>query len=126
MRNFKKILLILIISLISTYACFSKTIYENNACNLLIEYNDVKLFGSNRYTPIKILDENDNAIFIFNERYGNLVKTNEYTILFDNTYIIYFYGVSFDDVWNWYFYSDCGLFPKPLITCKKMIVEIRR
>lgn len=47
MRKLKKILLILIMSLMSTYVCFSEEdIYKNkidNRYNLLLEYNDVKL-----------------------------------------------------------------------------------
>lgn len=133
MRKFKKILLILIISLMSTYACFSKSFYENNACNLKIEYNDVKLIGSNRYSPRKIMDKNDNVVFVLSldKKYdcngnsnGNIAKTDECVIIFDNTYIMYFYEVSFENIMDWYYGFD-GIIPKPLM-CKKVIVEIRR
>jgi hypothetical protein len=128
----KKILLILIISLMTTHMCFSnKVIHENNLNNLKIEYKDVKLIGSNRYNPRKIIDKNDNVVFVLSldkkydfYDYGTIVKTNECVIIFNNSYILYFYEVSLESIMNWY-YSFDGLIPKPLM-CKKVIVEIRR
>jgi hypothetical protein len=128
----KKILLILIISLMTTHMCFSnKVIHENNLNNLKIEYKDVKLIGSNRYNPRKIIDKNDNVVFVLSldkkcdfYDYATIVKTNECVIIFNNSYILYFYEVSLESIMNWY-YSFDGLIPKPLM-CKKVIVEIRR
>ena len=75
MRKFKTILLILIMSLISIM-CFSEEIYYKNKIDnrysLLIKYDDVKLVGSNRYKPIRILDKNDNEIFIFSNENNKL------------------------------------------------------
>jgi len=125
MRKFKKILLILTISLMSTYACFSKTIYENNACNLLIEYNDVKLFGRTQYELKRIVDKNDNIVFGFNSGNGIITKIDECVIIFDNSHILYFYEVSLENIKEWYYYMNGGFGQKP-ITCKKVIIEIKR
>lgn len=132
MRKFRKILLILIISLMTTHMCFSnKVINENNLNNLKIEYKDVKLIGSNRYSPRKIIDKNDNVVFVLSpdKKYdfdddGTIAKTNECVIIFNNSYILYFYEVSLESIMDWYYSLD-GLIPKPLM-CKKVIVEIRR
>ena len=122
----KKILLIFIISLMSTHMCFSnRVIHENNSNNLKIEYNDVKLIVSNKYKPLIILDKNDNIVFIFNKRVGNIVKTDECVILFDNMYILYFYEVSLEDIKDWCLYSNGGIIQKQLM-CKKVVVEIKR
>ena len=127
MRKFKEILLVLITSLISIM-CFSEEIsYDNkidNRYNLLLEYNDVKLVPANRYEPIKILDKNDNTVFTFNNfnnRVGNIAKTDKCVIIFDDMCIIYFYGISFEDVRDCYWYSIRQKYP-----CKKVIVEIRK
>lgn len=134
MRKFKKILLIFIILLMSTHICFSnRIIHENNLNNLTIEYNDVKLIGSNRYNPKKIMDKNDNVVFVLSldNKYdnndnsnGNIAKTDECVIIFNNSYILYFYEVSLENIMDWYYGFD-GIIPKPLM-CKKVIVEIRR
>jgi hypothetical protein len=105
--------------------CFSKSIYENKIGNLLIEYNDVKLLGSIQYKPRRMLDKNDNVVFIFNKAEGNIAKTDECVIIFDNLCILYFYEVSLEDIRDWYLYSNGGIIQKQL-TCKKVIVEIKR
>ena len=127
MRKFKEILLVLITSLISIM-CFSEEISYNNKIdnryNLLLEYNDVKLVPANRYEPIKILDKNDNTVFTFNNfnnRVGNIAKTDKCVIIFDDMCIIYFYGISFKDVRDCYWHSIRQKYP-----CKKVIVEIRK
>ena len=129
MRKLKKILLILITSLMSTYVCFSEEdIYKNkidNKYNLLIEYNDVKLVGSNRYKPIRILHKNDNEIFNFSNENGNIIKTDECVIIFDTMYILYFYEISFENIRDWYWYSSGSLIQKQY-PCKKVIVEIKK
>lgn len=132
MRKLKKILLILIMSLMSTYVCFSEEdIYKNkidNRYNLLLEYNDVKLVPSNRYEPIKILDKNDNIVFTFNNfnnRDGNIAETDKCVIIFDNMCIIYFYGISLEDIRDCYWYSSGGL-TRRQYPCKKVIVEIKK
>ena len=129
MRKLKKILLILIMSLMSTYVCFSEEdIYKNkidNRYNLLLEYNDVKLVPANRYEPIKILDKNDNTIFVFNRTNGNMAKTDECIIISDYMYIMYFYGISFKDLMECYWYSFGGL-TRQQYPCKKVIVEIKK
>ena len=128
MRKFKEMLLILIMSLISIM-CFSEEIsYKNkidNKYNLLIEYNDVKLVGSNRYKPIRILDKNDNEIFIFSNESGNIIKTNECVIIFDTMYILYFYEISFENIRDWYWCSSASLIQKQY-PCKKVIFEIKK
>lgn len=128
MRKLKKILLILIMSLMSTYVCFSEEdIYKNkidNRYNLLLEYNDVKLVADNRYKQIRILDKNDNEIFIFSNENGNIIKTNECVIISDTMYILYFYEISFENIRDWY-YSNGGLIQKQY-PCKKVIVEIKK
>lgn len=132
MRKLKKILLILIMSLMSTYVCFSEEdIYKNkidNRYNLLLEYNDVKLVPSNRYEPIKILDKNDNIVFTFNNfnnRDGNIAETDKCVIIFDNMCIIYFYGISLEDIRDCYWYSS-GRLTRRQYPCKKVIVEIKK
>ena len=129
MRKFKEILLVLIMSLISIHVCFSEEIsYKNkidNKYNLLIEYNDVKLVGSNRYKPIRILDKNDNEIFIFSNESGNIIKTNECVIIFDTMYILYFYEISFENIRDWYWCSSASLIQKQY-PCKKVIFEIKK
>ena len=131
MRKFKEILLVLITSLISIM-CFSEEIsYDNkidNRYNLLLEYNDVKLVPANRYEPIKILDKNDNTVFTFNNfnnRVGNIAKTDKCVIIFDDMCIIYFYGISFEDVRDCYWYSYDALI-RQKYPCKKVIVEIKK
>ena len=106
----------------STYACFSKTIYENNACNLLIEYNDVKLFGRTQYELKRIVDKNDNIVFGFNSGNGIIAKIDECVIIFDNSHILYFYEVSLENIKEWYYYMNGGFGQKP-ITCKKVIID---
>lgn len=130
MRKLKKILLILITSLMSTYVCFSEEdIYKNkidNRYNLLLEYNDVKLVPANRYEPVKILDKNDNIVFTFNNfnnRDGNIAKTDKCVIIFGDMCIIYFYGISLEDIRDCYWYSYGG---KSKLSCKKVIVEIKK
>ena len=129
MRKFKTILLILIMSLMSIM-CFSEEISSihirnrDNRYNLLIEYSDVKLVGSNRYKPIRILDKNDNEIFNFSNENGNIIKTDEYVIIVDTMYILYFYEISFENIRDWY-YSNGGLIQKQYL-CKKVIVEIKK
>ena len=132
MRKLKKILLILITSLMSTYVCFSEEdIYKNkidNRYNLLLEYNDVKLVPANRYEPVKILDKNDNIVFTFNNfnnRDGNIAKTDKCVIIFDDMCIIYFYGISLEDVRDCYWYSY-GALNRQKYLCKKVIVEIKK
>ena len=132
MRKLKKILLILITSLMSTYVCFSEEdIYKNkidNRYNLLLEYNDVRLVPANRYEPVKILDKNDNIVFTFNNfnnRDGNIAKTDKCVIIFDDMCIIYFYGISFEDVRDCYWYSY-GALNQQKYLCKKVIVEIKK
>lgn len=128
MRNFKEILLVLIMSSMSIM-CFSEEIYYKNKAdnryNLLIEYNDVKLVPANRYEPIKILDKNDNTIFVFNRTNGNMAKTDECIIISDYMYIMYFYGISFKDLMECYWYSFGGL-TRQQYPCKKVIVEIKK
>lgn len=127
MRKFKEILLFLIMSLMSIM-CFSKEIYYKNKVdnryNLLLEYNDVKLVADNRYKQIRILDKNDNEIFIFSNENGNIIKTNECVIISDTMYILYFYEISFENIRDWY-YSNGGLIQKQY-PCKKVIVEIKK
>ena len=128
-KKFKTILLFLIMSLISIM-CFSKEISSihirnrDNRYNLLIEYNDVKLVADNRYKPIRILDKNDNEIFIFSNENGNIIKTNECVIISDTIHILYFYEISFENIRDWY-YSNGGLIQKQYL-CKKVIVEIKK
>lgn len=122
----KKILLILIISLVTTHMCFSnKIVHENNLNNLKIEYNDVKLFGTSQYKPKRIVDKNDNTVFAFSGSTGKIVETDECIIVFDNTCILYFYEISFENIKEWYYYMTGGIVQKSLI-CKKVIVEIKR
>ena len=130
-KKFKTILLFLIMSLMSIMCFSEEDIYKNkidNRYNLLIEYNDVKLVPANRYEPIKILDKNDNIVFTFNnfnKRNGNIAKTDKCVIIFDDMCIIYFYGISFEDVRDCYWYSyGASILQKYL--CKKVIVEIRK
>lgn len=127
MRKFKEILLFLIMSLMSIM-CFSEEIYYKNKVdnryNLLLEYNDVKLVADNRYKQIRILDKNDNEIFIFSNENGNIIKTNECVIISDTMYILYFYEISFENIRDWY-YSNGGLIQKQY-PCKKVIVEIKK
>ena len=128
MKKFKEMLLVLIMSLISIM-CFSEEISYNNKIdnryNLLLEYNDVKLVPANRYEPITILDKNDNNIFVFNNRNGNIAKTDECIIIFDDMYIMYFYGISFKDIKECYWYSY-GALIRQKYPCKKVIVEIKK
>lgn len=130
MRKFKEILLFLIMSLMSIM-CFSEEFSSihirnrDNRYNLLIEYNDVKLVGSNRYKPIRILDKNDNEIFIFSNENGNIIKTNECVIIFDTMYILYFYEISFENIRDWYWCSSASLIQKQY-PCKKVIFEIKK
>ena len=124
-RNFKTILLILIVSLISAPLCFSESIYENKIGDLSIEYNDVKLFGRTQYKLKRIVDKNDNIVFGFNICDGIIVKTDECVIIFNNSYILYFYEVPFESIENWYYYENGGIVQKPLM-CKKVVVEIKR
>ena len=128
MRKFKEISLVLIMSLIPII-CFSEEISYNNKIdnryNLLIEYNDVKLVPANRYEPITILDKNDNTIFVFNNRNGNIAKADKCIIIFDNMYIMYFYGISFEDIKECYWYSYDALI-RQKYPCKKVIVEIKK
>lgn len=128
MRKLKKILLILIMSLISIMCFSEESCYNNkidNRYNLLLEYNDVKLVPANRYEPIKILDKNDNTIFVFNRTNGNMAKTDECIIISDYMYIMYFYGISFKDLMECYWYSFGGL-TRQQYPCKKVIVEIKK
>ena len=130
MRKLKKILLFLIMSLMSIM-CFSEEFSSihirnrDNRYNLLIEYNDVKLVGSNRYKPIRILDKNDNEIFIFSNENGNIIKTNECVIISDTMYILYFYEISFENIRDWYWCSSASLIQKQY-PCKKVIFEIKK
>lgn len=127
MRKFKTILLFLIMSLMSIM-CFSEEIYYKNKVDnrysLLIVYNDVKLVADNRYKQIRILDKNDNEIFIFSNENGNIIKTNEYVIISDNMCILYFYEISFENIRDWYYYPNGGSIQKQYL-CKKVIVEIK-
>lgn len=128
-KNFKTILLFLIMPLMSIM-CFSEEIYYKNKVDnrysLLIVYNDVKLVPVNRYEPAKILDKNDNIIFTFNNfnnRNGNIIKSNECVIISDTVCTLYFYEISFENIRDWY--SNGSLIQK-LYPCKKVIVEIKK
>lgn len=92
----------------------------------IIVYNDVRiLYGSNKYAPDRIVDEAESEVFVFGFKGGNIVKTKDNrVVIIDKSCILSFYGVSFEEIVDWYCFSHGGL-NKKFIKCEKLVLEIK-
>lgn len=92
-----------------------------NSNHKYIEYDDVILKGSYQYKPKQIVTENGIVMAFYNNT-NTIIKTNECIILSNDVCTLYFYGISFDDVFNWNAYTSA---PRKIYKCKKVIVELK-
>ena len=92
----------------------------------IIVYNDVRLLHeSSKYTPDRIVDKAGSVVFVFSSyKSGNIVKTKDNrVVIIDKSCILSFYGVSFEEIVDWYYYSYSS--PKTFIKCEKLVLEIK-
>lgn len=91
----------------------------------IIVYNDVRLLYGSRYAPYRIVDKAESEVFVFDFKGGNIVKTKDNrVVIIDKSCILSFYGVSFEEIVDWYCFPHGGL-NKKFIKCEKLVLEIK-
>lgn len=93
----------------------------------IIVYNDVRLlYGNKCGAPRKIVDKAGSNIFILNfDTSGKVAKIKDnQVVIIDSSCILSFYGVSFEEILDWYHCAHGGL-NKKFIKCEKFVLEIK-
>lgn len=91
----------------------------------IIVYNNVRLLYGSKYARDRIVDEAESEVFVFGFKGGNIVKTKDNrVVIIDKSCILSFYGVSFEEIADWYCFSHSSL-NKKFIKCEKLVLEIK-
>lgn len=139
MKTINKVIVILFmmvgaifVDLTPTAAVFAEekssldTISTYSLNHKIIVYNDVRILYGTQYAPHRIVDKTGSTIFILSfDKSGKIAKTEDNrVVIIDSSCILSFYGVSFEELLDWYYYAHGGL-TKKFIKCEKVVLEIK-